>query len=68
MPITYGILKHFKQHQIKEWRTKHFFIYLLKAPKNELISRFLKYPYKQLQFSKSVAYAKRLIDLGVRYK
>ena len=66
--ITYGILKHFKPHQIKEWRTKHFFIYLLKAPKKELISRFLKYPYKQLQFSKSVAYAKRLIDLGVRYK
>lgn len=66
--ITYGILKHFKSHQIKEWRRKHFFIYLLKAPKKELIIRFLKYPYKQWQFSKSIAYAKRLINLGVRYK
>ena len=66
--ITYGILKHFKPNQIKEWRNKHFFIYLFKAPKKEIISRFLKYPYKQLQFNRSLNYAKRLIDLGTRYK
>lgn len=66
--ITYGILKHFKLNQIKEWRNKHFFIYLFKGSKKGFILRLLKYPYKQLQFSKSLAYAKRLIALGVRYK
>ncbi len=66
--ITYGILKHFKSEQVNEWRNKHFFIYIFKAPKKEFIIRLLKYPYKQLQFSKSLAYAKRLLDLGTRYK
>jgi len=66
--ITYGILKHFTAEQVREWRNKHFFIYLFKGSKKGFILRLLKYPYKQLQFSKSLAYAKRLIDLGVRYK
>ena len=29
--ITYGLLKHFTKDQIKEWRIKHFFIYLFKT-------------------------------------
>ncbi|WP_457618359.1 glycosyltransferase family 2 protein [Lutibacter sp.] len=66
--ITYGILKHFTPKQIKEWRNKHFFIYLFKGSKKGFLLRLIKYPYKQLQFSKSLKYAKRLIDLGVRYK
>lgn len=66
--ITYGILKHFKPYQISEWRNKHFFIYLFKAPKKELLLRFFKYPYKQIQFSKSMQYAKGLIGIGERYK
>ena len=66
--ITYGLIKHFKPHQIKEWRNKHFFIYIFKAPKKEILLRLLKYPYKQIQFSKSLAYAQRLMDLGTRYK
>ncbi|SFS35401.1 glycosyltransferase family 2 protein [Lutibacter maritimus] len=66
--ITYGILKHYKPHQIKEWRTKHFFIYLLKAPLKVQLIRFLKYPYKQLQFSKSLQYAKGLLHIGERFK
>ena len=66
--VTYGILKHFKPYQITEWRNKHFFIYLFKAPKKELLLRFLKYPYKQIQFSKSMQYAKGLIGIGERYK
>ncbi len=66
--ITYGILKHYKKEQIKEWRNKHFFIYLFKKDKKTLPLRLLKLPYKQYQFSKSLKYAKRLIDLGPRYK
>ncbi|WP_372744865.1 glycosyltransferase family 2 protein [Lutibacter sp.] len=66
--ITYGILKHFKPHQVAEWRKKHFFIYLLKAPLKVMLLRFLIYPYKQIQFSKSIQYAKGLINLGERFK
>ncbi|MCF6279724.1 MAG: glycosyltransferase [Flavobacteriaceae bacterium] len=29
--VTYGLLKHFKPNQIKEWRSKHFYIYLFKC-------------------------------------
>lgn len=65
--ITYGILKHFKPLQVTEWRVKHFFIYLFKAPKKEILIRLLKYPYKQLQFSKSLSYAKKLLEIGTRY-
>lgn len=66
--ITYGILKHFKKHQVKEWRNKHFFIYLFKGNLSGFLLRVLKYPYKQLQFSKSLNYAKNLIKIGVRYQ
>jgi glycosyltransferase involved in cell wall biosynthesis len=66
--ITYGILKHFTEKQVKEWRFKHFFMYLFKGNKKGVLRRFLKLPYKQIQFSKSLEYAKALINLGVRYK
>ena len=66
--ITYGILKHYKKEQRKEWRKKHFFIYLFKKDKKSLPIRLLKLPYKQYQFSKSLKYAKRLMALGPRYK
>jgi glycosyltransferase involved in cell wall biosynthesis len=66
--ITYGILKHFKPHQITEWRKKHFFIYLFKGSKRVWFMRWLKYPYKQIQFSKSIQYAKCLLNIGERFK
>ncbi|NLP58152.1 glycosyltransferase family 2 protein [Lutibacter sp. B1] len=66
--ISYGILKHFTTKQVKEWRVKHFFLYLFKGSKKGFLLRLFKYPYKQIQFSESLKYAKRLIDLGVRYK
>jgi glycosyltransferase involved in cell wall biosynthesis len=66
--VTYGILKHFKKHQISEWRSKHFFIYLFKGTKKGFLVRLLKLPYKQMQFSKSLWYAKQLIKLGPRFK
>ncbi|WP_299048805.1 glycosyltransferase [uncultured Polaribacter sp.] len=66
--ITYGVLKHFTKDQIKEWRSKHFFIYLFKKDLKTLPLRLLKLPYKQIQFSKSLKYARALINLGPRYK
>ncbi|MGJ5640617.1 glycosyltransferase family 2 protein [Formosa sp. S-31] len=65
--ISYGVLKHFSMNQVKEWRKKHFFIYFFKGSKKQLLLRFFRLPYKQFQFSKSLAYAKRLINLGERY-
>ncbi|MDO3695134.1 glycosyltransferase [Wenyingzhuangia sp. chi5] len=66
--ITYGILKHFTPSQIKEWRVKHFFLFLFKGGVKKIPVRLIQLPYKQLQFSKSLQYAKALINLGVRYK
>lgn len=66
--ITYGVLKHFTKEQVKEWRKKHFFIYLFKQNVKTLPLRLLKLPYKQIQFSKSLQYAKALLNLGIRYK
>ena len=66
--ITYGVLKHYNKDQVKEWRTKHFFIYLFKSGIRKFPLRLLRLPYKQLQFSKSLMYAKGLINLGIRYK
>ncbi|RCS27286.1 glycosyltransferase [Polaribacter sp. WD7] len=66
--ITYGVLKHFPKELVKEWRSKHFFIYLFKKDLKTLPLRLLKLPYKQIQFSKSLKYARALINLGPRYK
>lgn len=66
--ITYGVLKHFSNDQIKEWRNKHFFIFLFKSGIKKLPIKLIQLPYKQLQFSKSIQYAKALIELGVKYK
>ena len=66
--ITYGILKHFKPNQIKEWRIKYFFIFLFKKDLKKLPLRMLQLTYKQVKFSKSLKYGRALINLGIRYK
>jgi hypothetical protein len=66
--ITYGVLKHYTSSQIKEWRVKHFFLYLFKRNLGSLPLRLVKLPLKQLQFSKSLTYGKALIKLGTRYR
>lgn len=65
--VTYKFLKHFNTRQIKEWRWKHVFIYLFKKDKKGIVLRLLKLPYKQIQFNKSLMYAKRLMEKGERY-
>jgi glycosyltransferase involved in cell wall biosynthesis len=66
--IMYGILKYYTSQQIKEWRVKHFFLFLFKRDPKKFPLRLIQLPYKQLQFSKSLKYAKALINLGIRYK
>jgi len=66
--ITYGILKHFNEDQVKEWRVKHFFLFLFKKDIKKFPIRLFQLPYKQLQFSKSLEYARALIKLGVRHR
>lgn len=66
--IMYGILKHFSKQQVLEYKYKYFFLYLFKGSKKGFIYRFLRIPYKNLQFKKSLFYAKKLNDLGIRHK
>lgn len=66
--IVYGIMKHYSDTQVKEYRSKYFFLYLFKGKKSGLFSRIFKFPYKYLQFNRSLFYAKNLIKLGARYK
>lgn len=65
--IVYGIIKHYLPEQVKEYRSKYFFLYLFKGSKKGLLLRFLKFPYRALQFNKSLFYAQNLIKRGVRY-
>jgi len=64
--ILYGMVKHFTPKQVNEYRYKYFFLFLFKGPKISFLYRLLKIPYKQLQFNKSLFYAKKLKDLGKR--
>lgn len=66
--IMYGIVKHFTPQQVKEYKYKHFFLYLFKGSKKGILYRFLRIPYKNLQFKKSLFYAKKLNALGIRHK
>ncbi|KAF2333106.1 glycosyltransferase family 2 protein [Flavobacterium daemonense] len=66
--IMYGIVKQFSENQLKEYKYKYFALYLFKGSKIGILYRFLKIPYRNLQFKKSVFYAKKLNNLGIRYK
>ena len=66
--VTYKFLKHFTPWQIKEWRWKHFLLYIFKREKKGIILRLLKLPYKYLQFNKSLMYAKQLLYKGEQYE
>lgn len=64
--VMYGIIKHFTPQQLVEYRYKYFFLFLFKGPKISFLYRLLRIPYKQLQFNKSLFYARRLMALGKR--
>jgi len=66
--IMYGIIKHFTPQQLLEYKYKHFSYYLFDGPKLTFLYRLLRLPYKNIQFKKSVFYAKKLMNLGTRYQ
>ena len=66
--IMYGIVKHFTPQQVREYKYKHFFLYIFKGSKKGLLYRFLRLPYKNLQFKRSLFYARKLNELGTRHK
>jgi glycosyltransferase involved in cell wall biosynthesis len=66
--VMYGILKQFTPQQLEEYKHKHFSYYLFTGSKIGFLYRFLRIPYKNLQFKKSVFYAENLMKLGVRNK
>lgn len=66
--VMYGIIKQFTPQQLTEYKHKHFSYYLFSGPKYSFLYRLLRIPYKNLQFRRSVYYAKKLIALGTRTK
>ena len=66
--IMYGIMKQFTPEQLVEYKHKHFSYFLLEGNKLAFFYRLIRLPYKNLQFKKSMFYAKKLLDLGIRYK
>lgn len=66
--IMYGIIKQFTAQQLIEYKHKHFSYYLFEGPKLTFLFRLLKLPYKNIQFKKSLFYARKLINLGIRHQ
>jgi glycosyltransferase involved in cell wall biosynthesis len=66
--VMYGIIKHFTPQQVIEYKKKHFFLYLFKNKKISFLYRLLRLPYKNIQFKRSVFYARKLNELGIRHK
>lgn len=64
--VMYGIVKHFSPQQVIEYKQKYFFLYLFKGAKSTFLYRFIRLPYKNIQFNKSLFYAKKLVALGKR--
>lgn len=62
--IMYGILKHFTPQQVIEYKKKHFFLYLFKGEKKSFLYRLTRIPFKNIQFQKSLFYAKNLLAKG----
>ena len=66
--LMYQFHKHYTAEQVSEFRHRYFVTFLLDGPKITFLYRLLRMPYKQMQFNKSIFYAKKLIALGVRTK
>lgn len=66
--VMYGIIKQFKPEQLIEYRYKYFSYYLFRGSKLAFFYRLLWLPYKNIQFNKSIFYAQKLMDLGIRHQ
>lgn len=66
--IMYGIMKQFTPQQVVEYKYKHFSLYLFAGAKLSFLYRLLRLPYKNMQFNKSIFYARKLMNLGIRHQ
>lgn len=66
--IMYGIIKQFTPQQLIEYKWKHFSYYLFSGDKLTILFRIVRIPFKNIQFKKSVFYAQKLINLGIRHQ
>ncbi|MFV8368154.1 glycosyltransferase family 2 protein [Flavobacterium sp. LB2R40] len=66
--IMYGIMKHYSPKQLTEYKYKHFIYYLFTGSKVVFLYRLFRLPYKNIQFKKSVFYAQKLRNLGIRHQ
>jgi glycosyltransferase involved in cell wall biosynthesis len=66
--IMYYLVKQFKPEQLREYKSKYFFLYLFKGPKISLPLRLLRMPYRLMQFRRSLFYARKLLAIGKRTK
>lgn len=64
--LMYQFHKQFNDKQVNEYKHKYFFLFLFTGSKRLFLLRLLKIPYKILQYKKSLFYAKKLLQLGVR--
>ena len=60
--IMYGLYKNNDARQRKEYKIKYFLRYLFSGSKMFFIFRLINFPYRLLQYQKSVFYAKLLLN------
>lgn len=66
--VIYGIMKQFTPQQLMEYKWKYFSYYLFSGAKLTFLFRILRLPFKNIQFKKSIFYAQKLINLGIRHQ
>jgi len=66
--VLYGVLKQFSPPQVREYRAKNLTYFVFRGNPWRLPLRIVQLPYKWLQFKVSLGYARRLMELGPRFK
>lgn len=65
--IMYQLLKHFDSDARNEYKIKYFLYHFIKGKKQDIPLKIITLPFKLMQYNKSMFYAKKLIDIGVRH-
>ncbi|SEP54934.1 glycosyltransferase family 2 protein [Flavobacterium urocaniciphilum] len=60
--ISYYNLKHYDKKALKEYKIKHFLLYLGSGSISDRVLKFITLPKKFMQYEKSIFYAKKLIE------
>jgi glycosyltransferase involved in cell wall biosynthesis len=64
--VMYQILKQFDNEAQKEYKIKYFLYHFIKGKKTDIPMKLLLLPLKIIQYNRSIFYAKKLINIGVR--